>query len=165
MCCVALTISVRAPLDVGNFSAPPRTFFAPPRSRPPNELLVQLIHLRCWVTILIVSSSRTVRPCSPWGGRWIGHWRTAWSTVCSSAPHSHAAEEDIPRLYKQERQRPTPVLRRLSRTQALLGMVILGGGCRSVAHCDHFGRVFTRFATSPELWWFTSRGGCRLYQR
>jgi len=24
----------------------------------------------------IVSSSRTVRPCSQWGGRWIGHWRT-----------------------------------------------------------------------------------------
>ena len=36
----------------------------------------------------IVSSSRTTRPCSPWGDRWIGHWRTAWSTVCSSAPHS-----------------------------------------------------------------------------
>ena len=24
----------------------------------------------------VVSSSSTVRPCSPWGGRWIGHWRT-----------------------------------------------------------------------------------------
>jgi len=34
----------------------------------------------------VVSSSRTVRPCSPWEGRWIGHWRTTWSTVCSSAP-------------------------------------------------------------------------------
>ena len=32
----------------------------------------------------VVSSSRTVRPCSPWGGRWIWHWRTTWSTVCSS---------------------------------------------------------------------------------
>jgi len=31
----------------------------------------------------IVSSSRTVRvrPCSPWGGRWIGYSRTTWSTV------------------------------------------------------------------------------------
>jgi len=36
----------------------------------------------------IVSSSRTVRPCSPLGGRWIGHWRTAWSTICPSSPHS-----------------------------------------------------------------------------
>ena len=35
----------------------------------------------------IVSSFRTVRSCSPWGGRWIGHWRTTWSTVCSSEPY------------------------------------------------------------------------------
>jgi len=43
----------------------------------------------------VVSSSRTVRPYSPWGGRWIGQWRTTWSTVCSSAPHPQAAEEAI----------------------------------------------------------------------
>ena len=34
--------------------------------------------------------------------------------------------EAIPHLYRQERKRPTPVWRRLSRTQALLGRVILG---------------------------------------
>jgi len=48
-------------------------------------------------------------------------WRTTWSTVCSFAPHSQAAELAIPHLYKQERKRPTPVRRRLSRTQAVLG--------------------------------------------
>jgi len=79
---------------------------------------------------LIASSSRTVRLCSPWGGRWIGHWRTTWPTVCSSAPHSQAAEEAILHLYKQEQKRSTPVRRRLSRTQALLGRLIPGGGCR-----------------------------------
>jgi len=57
----------------------------------------------------IVPSSRTVRPWSPWGGRWIRHWRTTWSMVCSSAPHSQAAEETIPHLYRQERKCPTPV--------------------------------------------------------
>jgi len=62
--------------------------------------------------------------------RWIGHLRTTWSTVCSSAPHSLAAEEAIPHLYKQERKRPTLMRRRLSRTQALLGRVIPGGGCQ-----------------------------------
>jgi len=41
----------------------------------------------------IVSSSRSARLCSPWGGRRIGHWRTTWSTVCSSAPHSQAVRE------------------------------------------------------------------------
>jgi len=80
----------------------------------------------------VVWSSRTVRPCSPWGGRSIGHWRTTWSTVCSSAPYSQAAEEAIPHLYKQEWKCPIPVRRRLNRTQALLGSVIPGGGGTSV---------------------------------
>jgi len=41
------------------------------------------------------------------------------------------AEEAIPLLYKQERKRPTPVRRRLSRTQALLlGGSFRVGGCR-----------------------------------
>ena len=75
----------------------------------------------------IVSSSRTARSCSLLGGRWIGHWRTTWSTVCSSAPHSQAAKEAIPHLYKQECKRPKPMWRRLSRTQALHGRVAPGG--------------------------------------
>ena len=50
-----------------------------------------------------------------------------WPTVCSSAPHSRAAKEAIPHFYEQERKRPTPVRRRLSRTQAPLGRVAPGG--------------------------------------
>jgi len=34
--------------------------------------------------------------------------------------------DGLPHLYKQERKRPTPVWRRLSRTQAFLGRVIPG---------------------------------------
>jgi len=34
-----------------------------------------------------------------------------------------------------------------------------------VAYGGHFGRVFTKLATSPKLWRFTSRGGCRLYHK
>ena len=30
----------------------------------------------------------------------MGHWRATWSTVCSSAPHSQAAEKVIPHLCK-----------------------------------------------------------------
>ena len=77
---------------------------------------------RCWAAIQL---SHRPEPCSPWG-RWIGHWMTTWSTVCSSAPHSQAAE-DILHLYKQERKRPTPVRRRLSRTHTFLGRAIPGG--------------------------------------
>ena len=75
----------------------------------------------------IVSSSRSVRPCSPWRVQWIGLCRTALSTDCSSAPHSQAAKEAKHRLYKQERKRPTLEWRRLSRTQALLWRVIPRG--------------------------------------
>ena len=57
----------------------------------------------------IVSSSRMVRACNPWGGRWIGH-------VWSSAPHSQTVEAAIPNLCKQEQKGPTPVRRRLSQT-------------------------------------------------
>jgi len=74
----------------------------------------------------IVSSSRAVRPCNPWGGQWIWHWKTTWSTVWSSSPHSQAAEAAIPHLCKQEQKRLTPVRRRLSRTQAVLGRAIPG---------------------------------------
>ena len=71
----------------------------------------------------IVSSSRSVRPCSPWWGRWIGHWRTTWSTVCIFAPHSQAAEEAISHYYKQWQKRPTPARSRLSWTQTVLRRV------------------------------------------
>ena len=75
----------------------------------------------------IVSSSRIVRPCSPWGCRWIGHWRTTGSTVCSSVPYSQVVEGATFHLWKQERKRPTPVWRRLSRTHAVLEREIPGG--------------------------------------
>jgi len=54
--------------------------------------------------------------------------RTAWLTVCSSAPHSQAAEVAIPHLYKQERKRLTLVRRRLSQTKAILGRAAQEGG-------------------------------------
>ena len=74
---------------------------------------------RCWAAMRLSLSSSRVRPCSPWGP-WIGHWRLTWSTVCSSAPHSQAAEDATADLHRQERKRLTPVRRRLSRTQAVL---------------------------------------------
>ena len=69
---------------------------------------------------LIVQNRQAVQSMR---GRWNGHWRETWSTVCSSVPHSQATKEVLPHLCKQERKRPTPVWRRLSRTQALFGRV------------------------------------------
>ena len=55
------------------------------------------------------------------------HWTGEGDMVdVCSAPHSQAAKEAIPHLYRQERKRQSPVRRRLSWTQDLLGSVIPG---------------------------------------
>ena len=65
-----------------------------------------------------VSSSKTVRPRAPCGVRCIGHAVSTWSAVCSEAPHSQFNEGARPHLCMDEWNRPTPVRRRLSLTQA-----------------------------------------------
>ena len=65
-----------------------------------------------------VSSSKTVRPRAPCGARCIGHAVSTWSAVCSEAPHSRFDEGARPHLCMDEWNRPTPVHRWLSLTQA-----------------------------------------------
>ena len=65
-----------------------------------------------------VSSSKTVRPRAPCGARCIGHAVSTWSVVCSEAPHSQFSEGARPHLCMDEWNRPTPVCRQLSLTQA-----------------------------------------------
>ena len=64
-----------------------------------------------------VLSSKTIRPRAPYGARCIGHAVRTWSTVCSGA-HSQFGEGARPHLCMGEWNRPTPVHRRLSLTQA-----------------------------------------------
>ena len=71
-----------------------------------------------------VSSSKTVRPRAPCGARCIGHAVRTWSVVCSEAPHSQFGEGARPHLCMDEWNRPTPVRRRLSVTQAAWGKPI-----------------------------------------
>ena len=71
--------------------------------------------------------SKTVRPCAPSGARCIGHVVRTWSAVCSEAPHSQFGEEARPHLCMDEWNRPTPVRRRLSLTQAARGKPIPTG--------------------------------------
>ena len=68
-----------------------------------------------------VSSSKTVRPRAPCGARCIGHAVSTWSAVCSEMPRSQFGEGERPHLCIDEWNRPTPVRRRLSLTQAARG--------------------------------------------
>ena len=74
-----------------------------------------------------VSSSITVRPRAPCGARCIGHAVSTWSAVCSKAPHWQFGEGARPHLCMDEWNRPTPVRRRLSLTQAARGKSIPTG--------------------------------------
>ena len=74
-----------------------------------------------------VSSSKTVRPRAPCGARCMGHIVSTWSAVCSEAPHSQLGEGARPHLCMDEWNRPTPVRRRLSLTQAARGKPIPTG--------------------------------------
>ena len=68
-----------------------------------------------------VSPSKTVRPCATSGARYIEHAVSTWSAVCSEAPHSQFGEGARPHLCMDEWNRPTPVRKRLSLTQATRG--------------------------------------------
>ena len=74
-----------------------------------------------------VSSSKTVRHRAPCGTRCIGHAVRIWSAVWSEAPHSQSGEGARPHLCMDEWNRPTPVRRRLSLTQATRGKLIPTG--------------------------------------
>ena len=74
-----------------------------------------------------VSSFKTVRPRAPCCARCIGHAVSTWSAVCSEAPHSQFGEGARPHLCMDEWNRPTPVRRRLSLTQAARGKPIPTG--------------------------------------
>ena len=74
-----------------------------------------------------VSSSKTVRPRAPCGAQCLGHAGRTWSAVCSETPHSQFGKGARPHLCMDEWNRPTPVRRRLSLTQAARGKLIPTG--------------------------------------
>ena len=65
-----------------------------------------------------VLSSKTVRLRAPCGARCIGHAVSTWYAVCSEVTHSQFGEGARPHLCMDKWNRPTPVRRRLSLTQA-----------------------------------------------
>ena len=66
-------------------------------------------------------------PIHPCGARCIGHAIRTWSALCSEAPHSQFGKKARPHLCMDEWNRPTPVRRRLSLTQAARGKLIPTG--------------------------------------
>ena len=65
-----------------------------------------------------VSSSKTVRPRTPYGARCIGQAVRTWSAVCLEAPHSQFGEGARSHFCMDQWNLPTPVLKWLSLTQA-----------------------------------------------
>ena len=65
-----------------------------------------------------VSSSKIVRLRVSFGARCMGHAFRTWSAVCSVVPHMQLDEGSRPQLCINKWNRPTPVLKRLSLTQA-----------------------------------------------
>ena len=105
-----------------------------------------------------VSSSKTVRPRAPCGARCIGHAVSTWSAVCSEAPHSQFGEGARPHLCMDEWNRPTPVRRRLSLTQAARGKSIPTGlGHKSTEP----GSIFTVLRVCDL---FIQRRRCQIWQ-
>ena len=66
-----------------------------------------------------VSSCESVRPHAPCGARCMGHTIRTWPKVYSEAPHSQFYQGARPHLCMNEWNRPTPVRRPLSLTQAV----------------------------------------------
>ena len=63
----------------------------------------------------VIQNRQTRAPC---GGRCMGHAIRTWSAVCLAAPHLQFGDGARPHLCMDEWNRPTPVRRRLSLTQA-----------------------------------------------
>ena len=110
-----------------------------------------------------VSSSKTVRPRAPCAARCIGHAVSTWSAVCSEAPHSQFGEGARPHLCMDEWNRPTPVRRRLSLTQAARGKPIPTGLAPVPGTKTQSLEAFSQFSVSIyDL--SIQRRGCQVWQ-
>ena len=91
----------------------------------------------------------------------LGHIVSTWSAVCSEAPHSQFGEGARPHLCMDEWNRPTPVRRRLSLTQAARGKPI-PTGLTLVHKSTEPGSIFTviPFSICDSF----QRRGCQVWQ-
>ena len=103
--------------DTNRTGAKGLSFYYPRLLHCPDQMLAVML-----LSQYRVSSSKMFHvvhvPCVPCGARCMGHAIRTWSLVCSVVPHSQFGKGARPHLCMDEWNRPTPVLKRLSLTQA-----------------------------------------------
>ena len=105
--------------DTNRTGAEGLSFYYPRLLYCPDQMLAVMLLSQHWVL-----SCKTVRRCAPCGARCMGHAIRTWFAVCSAAPHSKFGEGARRHLCMDEWNRPTPVLKRLSLTQAARDNII-----------------------------------------
>ena len=114
--------SIYSRSDTNRTGAEGLSFYYPRLPHFPNQMLAVVL-----LSQHRVSSSKTIRPRAPCGARCIGYTVRTWFVACPKAPHSQFGEGARPHLYMDEWNRPTPVRRWLSLTQAAWGKLIPTG--------------------------------------
>ena len=110
---IAVWKGIHSRSDTNKIGAGGLSFYYPRLLYYPDQMLAVML-----LSQHRVLSSKTVRPRAPCGARCMGHAIRTWSAVCSAVPHSQFGEGARPHLCVHEWNRPTPVLKRLSLTQA-----------------------------------------------
>ena len=116
------TLGIHSRSDINRTGVESLSFYYPRLLHCLNEMLAVLL-LRQYR----VSSSKTVRPRAPCVVQCIEKAVRTGSAVCSEALHSQFGEGVRPHLCMDKWNRPTPVRRRLSLTQASRGKPIPTG--------------------------------------
>ena len=119
LCCCRRLKGIHSRPDTNRTGAEGLSFYYPRLLHCLNQMLAVVL-----LSQHQVSSSKIVRPRAPCGARCIGHAVSTWSAVCSEVPHSQFGEGARPHLCMDEWNRPTPVRRQLSLTQAAWGKLI-----------------------------------------
>ena len=122
MLIVVVWKAIHSVSDTNRTTAEGLSFYYPRLLHCLNQMLAVMLLSQHWVF-----SSKTVRPHAPCGARCIGHAVSTWPRVCLKAPHSQFGEGARPHLCMDEWNRPTPVRKRWSLTQAARDKLIPTG--------------------------------------
>ena len=118
--------SIHSRSDINRIGPEGFSFYCPKLLYCLNQMLAVML-LRQHQVRQTSSSSKIVRPRAPCGARCIANAIRIWSAVCLAASHSQFGEGARPHFCMDKWNRPTPVFKRLSLTQAARGKPIPTG--------------------------------------